>query len=245
VPVSGTDDALIVALATLGSAGWSRVRPVDSPFDHVVDVVDPAGRRIRLHRWVLFPRLAAAPERVWAQRAVPHDVAGRTVRRFRLADELVFTVLSGLLDPPVAMLRWPLAVIDFAHAGVGESDVDVFWREVVESAADLGTGPLLSDAFAMCRVDLDAPIPASVVDELSTSPCDPELRRSWALRRRGVTPERRVLRYRRIASQCGVAATPWGYVRARTAAVRATGLRPAIRARVGRAATLVSERRRD
>jgi hypothetical protein len=245
VPISGTDDALIVALSALGSAGWSQIRPVDSPFDHIVDVVDPAGRRIRLHRWVLFPRLAAVPERAWAKRAVPHEVAGRTVRRFRLADELVLAVLSGLLDPPVAMLRWPLAVLDLAHAGVGESDADVFWRELVASAADLGAGPLLSDAFATCRTDLDAPIPAQVVEELSASPYDPELRRSWALRRRGVAPERRVLRYRRIAYESGAAPTPWGYARARTAAVRATGLRTAIRARVERATTLVSERRRD
>jgi hypothetical protein len=245
VPVSGTDDALIDALAALGAAGWARVRPVDSPFDHIVDVVDPAGRRIRLHRWVLFPRLAAVPERARTQRAVSHEVAGRTVRRFRLADELVATVLSGLLNPPVALLRWPLAVIDLAHAGAGESEADVFWREVVASATDLGAGPLLSDAFALCRIDLDAPISADVVDELAATRCDPELRRSWALRRRGVAPERRVMRYRRIAHEAGAAPTPWGYARARTAAVRATGLRPAIRARVERATTLVSERRRD
>jgi hypothetical protein len=167
------------------------------------------------------------------------------VRRFRLADELVFTVLSGLLDPPVAMLRWPLAVIDLVHAGVGEVGADVFWREVVESAADLGAGPLLSDAFALCRVDLDAPIPAQVVEELSASRCDPELRRSWALRRRGVTPERRVLRYRRVSGESGVAATPWGYVRARTTAARTTGPSAAIRRRVERATSFALHLQRD
>lgn len=238
-------DPIAAAVGALESAGWARVRPVDSPFDHIIDVVDPAGRPIRLHRWVLFPRLAAEPERAWAQRALPHELAGRSVRRFRPADELVATLLLGLLIPTAGVLRWPLDVVDLAQAGPAEAGDAVFWSDVTASAVELGAGPVVAAALAMCRVDLDAAIPADVVDELTASPCDPALARHWMLRRLGLVPERRMLRYRRVAHQSGDAATPWGYVRARTVAARATGLRTAARTRIERGRLFAAGLRRD
>jgi hypothetical protein len=231
--------------AALQSAGWSRVRDTCSPFDHVVDVVDDGDRLVRLHRWLLFPRLVGEPERQWQQRSVPHDLPTCTLRRLRMSDELVGVVLTGLLGDASARSRWPLDVVQLSrHApsveGIG---ADEFWREVEASAAEVSAGPVVAEALQMCRAELGAPVPVEVVDELAAGPLDRHLGRHWALRRWGIAPEWRALRYRRTCHERGERPTPWGYVGARYGALAAKGIGASTGDRVDRAKRFVAGRR--
>jgi hypothetical protein len=107
----GFDDAL----AAFAAAGWRRPTATLSPYDHAVEVVDERGRSIDLHRWVLFPRFSLVPEDDWMERSVPYSVRGCDVSRFRCADELVLTVLHGLLVNSASSVRWPLDVVQLAR----------------------------------------------------------------------------------------------------------------------------------
>ena len=239
-------------LSSLGAAGWKRRRAVDSPFDHVVDLVDSDGHSIRLLRWVLFPWFVDEPEQQWIERAVPDHLNRQPVRRLRWSDELVLTVLDGLLSPgdrtaasQVASVRWPFDVVQLARhaAGLDGRSAAEFWEQVVELANAIGAGPVLSDALEMCRVELDAPVPPAVVTELAAGRLDRHLAQRWALRRRGFVPEWRVRRYRRLCWADGRRPTPWGYARARYDALAARGVRAALGQRVDRAKQRVAAKR--
>lgn len=231
----------------LRSAGWARARDADSSFGQVIDVVDEGDRLIRLHRWLLFPGFVATPERQWDQRSVHHDLAACPLRRLRLSDELVAIVLGGLLGDARARSRWPLDVVQLARQAptVERIDAAEFWREVVASAAEVAAGPIVADALQMCRVELDAPVPADVVDEMARCALDRHLGWRWALRRQGVTPEWRTLRYRRACRERGVRPTAWGYVGVRYAALAAKGIDASAGDRVERAKRFVADRRRN
>lgn len=228
-------------------AGWHRPAVVDNPFDHAVELYDAMHRAIDVHRWVVFPRFAAAPESAWMDRAVPHVVRGRKVRRFRCADEMVLAVMHGLLVKGSSSVRWPLDVVQAAQRGaeVDGVRVEAFWDEVVASAASIGAGPIVADALEMCRVELDAPVPADVVEHLAAGRFDRELAQHWALCRRGVTIEWRIRRYRKLRRLEGERASVGGYVGPRYAALRAKGLRVAVSDRAERVRTMVVGQRRD
>jgi hypothetical protein len=228
-------------------AGWRRLSDAPRPFDQVLAVVDGGDRLLRLHRWLLFPRLVGEPERRWEQRSVHGGPPECALRRLRMSDELVAVVLNGLLGDATARLWWPLDVVQLSrHAmsveGVG---VDEFWREVGASSTAFGAGPIVADALRMCRVELDAPVPLDVVDELAGGPLDRHLGRHWALRRRGITPEWRMLRYRRVSRERGVRPTALGYVGARYAALVAKSVGGAAGDRVDRARRFVANQCRQ
>lgn len=235
------------AMAALIEAGWRRPQVVDSPFDHAVGVFDPLGRAVDLHRWVLFPRFSAAPELTWMERAVPHVVAGREMRRFTCADELVLTVLHGLLTNSSSAVRWPIDVVQMARNGPGfeGQSIDRFWQEVVASATGISAGPILAAALEMCRVELEAPVPATVVRELEAAPFDRSLARHWALCRRGLTLEWRIRRYVQVARSAGLTPTIGGYLGPRLASAKARGLGSVMSVRVDRVKQILAVQRRD
>lgn len=229
------------------SAGWHRPATIDNPFDHAVGLYDPQHRAIDVHRWVLFPRFAPAPETDWIERMVPHQVQGHQLSRFRCADEMVLTILHGLLVSGASSVRWPLDVVNAARSGpaVDGIDPDRFWDDVVESASAIGTGPIVADALEMCRVELDAPVPVSAVERLGDAALDRHIARHWALCRRGITIEWRYHRYRTLQQLHGRRATVRGYLGPRYAAMRAKGLRSAASDRAERVRRIIADKRRD
>jgi hypothetical protein len=234
----GVDDAVEALLA----AGWNRVDPVEGPFFHAVAVVDESGCGVDVHRWVVFPRFAPVPERSWLERAVPHEVLGRRVRRLVGSDELILAVLHGMLTNSDSASRWPIDVVKLATAARGDDD---FWPSVIASATELRVGPVVADGVAMCAAELGAPVPAGALEALRDAPLDGALRRHWALCRHGVTPEWRIRRYARLARSEGARPTVRGYVAPRWQAIRTRGIGTVVRGRLERARTIVDDRTRS
>jgi hypothetical protein len=232
------DDAVEVLIA----AGWSRVDPVEGPFFHDVAVAEANGRSVDLHRWVVFPRFAPVPERSWLERAVPHEVLGRRIRRLLGSDELILSVLHGMLTNSDSASRWPIDVVKLARAVRGDDD---FWPSVVSSSAELQVGPVVADGVAMCAAELGAPVPDGVLDALRDGPLDGALGRHWALCRRGVTPEWRIRRYVRLARSEGTRPTVRGYVVPRWQALHGRGITSVVGGRLERARAIIGDRTRS
>lgn len=234
------------AAVALRLAGWVSPSRTSGPFDHVVTLADAAtdttSHTLRLQPWVLFPSVVGVPERRWEQRSVTHELLGCPVRRLRMSDELVATIITGLWSQSATSARWPLDAVYVVRHGPPVDQVCVadFWREVVASAVEASVGPLLADALEWCRTELDAPVPANVVAELAASPLDRHVARHWALRRRGITPEWRALRYRRWCLARNERPTPLGYARARCAVLAAKGVGASVDERAIRAKKFVS-----
>jgi hypothetical protein len=227
----------------LFAAGWKRLDPVEGPFFHAVAVVDDRGRGVDVHKWVAFPRFSPVPERAWLERTVPHVIAGLELRRLTSSDELVLAALHGLLTNSASASRWPIDVVQLARVA-GAAD-DGFWDLVVASATELEVGPVVGDAVAMCRAELGAEVPIDVVDQLAAAPLDRGLAQHWALCRRGISPEWRVRRYRRLERSEGGSPSLRGYVVPRARAIRTRGLKPVISGRVDRGKQIVADRSRS
>lgn len=233
----------VAACNALFAAGWKRLDAVEGPFFHAVAVVDGAGRNVDVHKWVLFPRFSPIPERSWLERAVPHTVRGHELRRLASSDELVLSVLHGMLTNSSSATRWPIDVVQLAR--VAPQTEPGFWGAVVASASEMKSGPVIADALAMCRAELNADIDIEVIEQLDASPLDRGTAQHWALCRRGITLEWRMRRYARLARSEGRPPTVRGYVGPRAEAVRARGLSEVFEGRVERAKQIVAARTRN
>jgi hypothetical protein len=244
--VIGSDD-FDDALAAFAAAGWRRPTATLSPYDHAVEVVDQRGRSIDLHRWVLFPRFSLVPEDDWMERSVPYSVRGCDVFRFRCADELVLTVLHGLLVNSASSVRWPLDVVQLARDAPAVEGVtpEAFWSEVAESASAIAAGPVVANALEMCRVELDANIPSAFVEQLVATPLDRSLAQHWTLCRRGITLEWRLRRYSKVERATGRRPTIRGYVGPRVEALKSKGISTTLSVRADRVKQVIADQRRD
>jgi hypothetical protein len=236
-------DNFVEACDALFADGWQRVDPVEGPFFHAVAVVDERGRNVDVHKWVVFPRFSPMPERSWLERAVPLTVRGHQLRRLASSDEIVLSVLHGMLTNSPSATRWPIDVVQLARmAPSAEAD---FWDSVVASASEVRAGPIVGDALAMCRTELGAEVPVQVLDELAVSPLDKGAAQHWSLCRRGITLEWRVRRYARLERSEGRRPSVRGYVHPRTEAIRTRGLASVLDGRVGRVKQIFADRTRD
>lgn len=235
-------ERLAEACELLFAAGWRRLDPVEGPFFHAVAVVAENGRSIDVHRHLVFPRFTSTPEMSWWDRAVPHEIAGRSTRRLSNADELLLTVLHGVLTNSSSASRWPIDVVVLARSA---DEIDGFWDAVVAAANELGVGSCVADALDMCRGELGADIAPDVIGALRAGPSDRGLAVHWALCRRGVTPEWRVRRYWHLARSQGRTPSIRGYVDGRFAAIRTRGLRSVLEGRVERVRQIITDRTRD
>jgi len=239
--VVGPRDFVAACDALIG-AGWRMPHPI-YPFFHASELVDPNGRAVDVHRWVVFPRFSPVPETAWFERTVPHQIRRAAVHRLTSADELVLTCLHGLLTNTVSATRWPIDVVRTVEfAGRDEPD---FWDHVVRASGEVAAGPVVADALEMCRVELTADIPADVVDALHASRVDRGLASHWLLCRRGITPEWRLRRYVRIERVSGRRPTVRRYLAPRIASFRARGPADVARGRLERCRDIMSKRRRD
>lgn len=223
-------------------AGWRQIDLVEGPFFHAIGMVDERRRNVDLHKWVVFPRFSPTPELAWLDRAVPHEVQGHPVRRLTSPDELVLAVVHGLLTNSPSATRWPIDVVQLARTAAVE---DAFWSDVLAAAIEIEAGPVVADAVAMCRVELDADIPMDAIEALRAAPLDRGLAQHWALCRRGISLEWRVRRYRRLERSAGRKPSVVGYVAPRLRAIRTRSLTTVISGRVRRGRHIVEVRIRD
>lgn len=236
-------DNFVAACDALFAASWKRLDPVEGPFFHAVAVVDGLGRNVDVHKWVVFPRFSPVPERSWLERAVPHRIGGHELRRLVSSDELVLSVLHGMLTNSSSATRWPIDVVQLAR--MAPDAEPGFWDAVVASASEMRAGPIVGDALAMCRTELGADIDVEVVDQLAASPLDRGAAQHWALCRNGVTLEWRMRRYARLERSEGRKPTIRGYVQPRAQAIRTRGISAVLDGRVGRVKQIVADRTRN
>lgn len=236
-------DKFGAACDALFASGWKRLDPVEGPFFHAVAVIDDLGRNVDVHKWVAFPRFSPVPERTWLQRAVPHTLRGHELHRLASSDELVLSVLHGMLTNSSSATRWPIDVVQLARmAPVIEAG---FWDAVVASATEVQAGPIVGDALAMCRTDLGADIDLDVIEQLAATPLDRGAAQHWALCRSGITLEWRMRRYARLERSEGRKPTVRGYVQPRTQAIRTRGMSSVLGGRVERVKQIVADRTRN
>jgi hypothetical protein len=236
-------ESFVPARLILEAAGWRQTDPVEGPFFHAVAMADEQGRSVDVHKWIVFPRFTSVPERSWRERSVPHTIGRSALLRLSSPDELVLTTLHGLLTNSSSSSRWPLDVVQLSR--VAAADDPGFWDTVMASANELRVGAVVADALDMCRAELDAPVPGEVLSRLRSAPVDRGLAQHWWLCRRGITPEWRIRRYRRLERSEGRRPTVRGYVAPRFRAIRTRGLGTVMSVRMARVRQIVTDRTRD
>jgi hypothetical protein len=221
-------------VTTFRAAGWRRSSTVERAWAHGAGLVDTQRREIDLHRWVLFPRFSQTPETAWYERVVSHTIRGCEVSRFRCSDELVLTVLHGMLNNGQSSIRWPLDVVQLARHAPGADAVSSadFWAEVVASVSAIAAGPVVARGLDMCRTELDAPIPESIIRSMAATPLDRSLALQWALCRHGVTAQMRFSQYAKVQRWARQHPSLGNYIGLRASALRTRGVGPIVRLRV-------------
>lgn len=219
-------DVHAAAVDLLRRAGWTTT----ANWVHATDMADPAGRRLDVHRWILFPRYTRTPSTAWSARSRRADIDGRPVRFLDPADELVLAIVHGVMSSGHSNVRWPLdAEALLAADGVpGPPD----WDLVVRSAGEIGVGPIVAAACSFLTDDLGLAIPPAAVEQLDRLPMDRLLRYQWARRRSGRFPTARVRHYVDLQRAAGRTPTLHGYVSQRYEAFREHGPSLVVRNRV-------------
>ncbi len=134
------------AIEVLRSAGYAaRSEPaVDFPY-HAVELIDPAGREIDLHRSLFRDPMGDRDEGGRWQRSTPGTLAGSAVRDGHRADLLLHVIHHGTHRFRGGSVRWVPDAL--AILGAGDLDHDVF----VELAAAEGLGPPAAAALDYLR----------------------------------------------------------------------------------------------
>ena len=216
------------AIATLTANGWSA----EGDWVHAVDMSDGHGGGVDVHRWALFPRFCRVVEHGWYARAELSTLLDTPVRRLALSDEMVMTIVHGLMTNSPSSSRWP---IDVAHI-VGATCTDevtsrAFWAEVTTSANEIGVASIVADGLALCSEELCLPVSADTLSALHDQQLDPLLRVQWTRRRRGHFPAMRSRRFIDLERAAGRRPSPRRYVCQRWDALREHGIAAVARAR--------------
>ncbi|MFK7919135.1 MAG: nucleotidyltransferase family protein [Ilumatobacter sp.] len=205
-------------------------------FMHASSMLSPDGHELDVHRWMLFPRFTRIPDTGMVERSVAHTVAGRSCRRFTLADELVVTVLHGARPEGSSTVRWPC---DVAHllrsvtADPREHDtVARFWSDVMSGAEQIQAGRPLAAGLAFCVEELGLDVPNDVIDRLHRTRPPIWIRLERLGFRLGLQNPSRLRQYIDTERAAGRRPSPTGYVRLRrNAALQGGGLGSIVRRR--------------
>jgi hypothetical protein len=219
--------------------GW-RVGSHLDPWSHAVTFAAPDGRLIDLHRWVVFPRYAAIPERDWFARSTTVVERGRAVGCLDRADEMVLAVVHGLSSRGLPAARWPLDV-DAVLRSVGPGD-ETFWESVVASAVDLGLALPVGRGLDLCRTSLAMAVPEQVVDRLERSVSAGERVRTVTHRIRN-NPPGLWTRYRRVERSHGRRPRVTEFAAARRQRLQSQGVIRSLGDGVARGVTRLSDGR--
>ena len=216
------------AIAALTAHGWSA----SGDWVHAVDMVDARGNGVDVHRWALFPRFCREVEHGWYERAELSTVLQTPVRRLALSDELVLTVVHGLMTNSPSSSRWPIDVAHIVTATcTGETTSRAFWEDVIVSANEIGVAAIVADGLALCSEEFCLPVPADALAALRRQRLDPLLRVQWARRTRGHFPAMRSRRFVDLERAAGRRPSLWRYIHQRWTALREHGIGAVARAR--------------
>ncbi len=216
--------------------GWvAKSEPPYWSLGHAACVVDPLQRQIDVHRWLMFPRFCRVEERAWCARSLPGLILDRQVQRLAAPDELVMSVVHGLLTESPSSARWPMDVAQLARsAAQDETTRRHFWEGVVTSATDIGVGPIVAAGLSGCVELFSLDVPAWTVAQLEADHLDPLVELQWWLRKLGRQALLRPRRYVDLERASGRRPTPYGYVLERGDALRRRGVRNVVTTRLGR-----------
>jgi len=181
-PVSDLDVLVSVrtferAVDVLLGEGWRLSIERDAPpWLQAVALVDDNGQELDLHRWVFAHRFGGADDGLW-ERSIPVEVAGSSMRRLTDEDQLVLTLLHGLLGGERNRLRW---FVDVHHLVAGAPS----WDAVLARARPARIAVRIEAGLRATRQLLGTPVPDAVLEQLSAVPVPRGTRLVWALERR-------------------------------------------------------------
>ena len=244
-PMADTDivvgpEQFDTAIVALMAAGWTS----HGEWIHATDMVDPRGNGIDVHRWALFPRFSRVVEQGWYQRAASSTIHDTPVRRLALPDELVLTVVHGLMTESPSSARWPIDVAHIVGATCSDAPTSsTFWTDVTTSAQEVGVGPIVAEGLALCREEFRLPVPTDTLSTLRSQQIDLLLRAQWTRRKSGAFPPMRIRRFIDLERAAGRQPSPWRYARERSSALHEHGFGAVLRARLDTARNAVRRAR--
>jgi len=203
--------------AELKRLGWRCVSPIADLAHltgvHALNFVREDRRHIDLHWNVLWEAcFPGADDAFWAG-AVPARVNHVATLALNPTDQLLHVCVHGAklnLVPPV---RWAADAAQILRTSARAID----WQRLVELAARLRLSLPLHDTLYFLQAELEAPIPAAVIEALAAVPVVAADREFYRLKvsRRGLLGDLPVLwqHYRLTAQATHQAATPSGFAR--------------------------------
>jgi hypothetical protein len=155
------------ALAEAALLGLHAEGRVDNRFirvRHGVSLRDSTGNTIDLH-WAIHEDdvRPGADERAW-ETAVPIEIAGVATRMLAPAPLLLHACAHGAKWARDPAVRWVADAFLIIRAG------EVDWEELVDDAVARHFTVRMRSCLSYLRVALDAAVPDSVIDRLSSSP---------------------------------------------------------------------------
>jgi hypothetical protein len=200
------------AVSALVGEGWSQDRPgaLRHHNHRAATLRHAAGHNVDLH-WLAFgPEHQAMPEDdLWARR-VPLDVCGTPAWALCSTDELIHTLVHGVLWNPLPPVRW---VADAALILRNRRE-PVDWALLVQSVCRRRLVPPVRDGLRWLREHLRAEIPDAVLERLADERVRPVERLEYWLQQKPL-PRLALypFRYRRAARLAGVRPGPIGFLR--------------------------------
>jgi hypothetical protein len=182
-------DSVARAARVLADQGWTGPAEASASFvqsRHYARYEHANGDRCLLY-WRLFhefsdPRRGVEPENLW-EHPIDLELRGVAARALSPTDELLNVCVSG-----ARLRRWPSVTwVADAMTVLGAPDSSIDWQRVLRQARRLRATLRVHDALSFLGQELDAPVPAYVLDEL----------------REEHTPRREVFAHRTAATRLG------------------------------------------
>lgn len=182
-------DRVARAARALSDQGWAGPVEPSASFvqsRHYARYEDANGDRCLLY-WRLFhefsdPRRGVEPEDLW-EHPIDLELGGVPARALSPTDELLNVCVSG-----ARLRRWPSVTwVADAIVVLRAPDSSIDWQRLVRQARRLRATLRVHDALSFLGQELDAPVPANVLDEL----------------REERTPRREVLAHRTAVMRLG------------------------------------------
>lgn len=180
---------------------------------HARKFVNPHGQACDLH-WHLIHEEGGTPvDREWQTQARRVDVQGLSVRVLHPTDQLLHICIHGPRWDFIPALRW----IADANTVLRADHATINWDRFIRHARSCRLTLQIKDALTYLRELLDAPIPATVIERLRTSPTGPLERLEYRTFTRPPNAPGLLVRgyavYRRAAHHGVVQRGPLGFAR--------------------------------
>jgi hypothetical protein len=175
------EDKVDVAVAWLNQSGWKSTSIYRREYvaaHHASNFKHANGINLDLHWHLLHQRADFFYDRLFWEKAVTSELRGTRFLTLCATDHLIHACLHGSHWDEVKTLRW---VAD-AYTLIEKSSID--WNRVVSLSSSLEIRLLILDMLDYLKTNYRAPIPQSVLDELSRVESDAWERREYELIKR-------------------------------------------------------------